>query len=108
MGFFTDTQTQNVYALTNLSSDLANNTVGRYNWITPNLFNDMHTALNGGFTYQGVGYTGDQASMAQGDNFLATIIPIIMASPAFQDHGVIIVRWDETETGDERGDEYRA
>lgn len=100
MGFFTDTQTQNVYPLTNLANDLVNNAAGRYNWITPNLYNDMHTPLSGGFTYQGVSYTGDQASVAQGDNFLATIIPIIMASPAYQDHGVIIIRWDETETGD--------
>ncbi len=100
MGFFTDTQTQNVFALTNLAGDLANQTVGRYNWITPNQFNDMHSALNGGFTYQGVSYVGDQAAVAQGDNFLATIIPIIMASPAYQDHGVIIIRWDETEGGD--------
>jgi phosphatidylinositol-3-phosphatase len=100
MGFFTDTQTQNVYALTNLSNDLAHNAVGRYNWITPNLFNDMHTPLSGGFTYQGVSYTGDQAGVAQGDNFLATIIPRIMASTAYQDHGIIIIHWDETENGD--------
>ena len=100
MGFFTDTQTQNVYPLTNLFNDLANNVVGRYNWITPNLFNDMHTALSGGFTYQGASYTGDQACVAQGDNFLATVIPRIMASSAYQDHGVIIIRWDETENGD--------
>ncbi len=100
MGFFTDTQTQNVFALTSLSSDLAKNAVARYNWITPNLFNDMHSALSGGFTYQGVSYAGDQAAVAQGDNFLATIIPKIMASSAYQDHGVIIIRWDETENGD--------
>src|SRR5712671_2578899 len=97
MAFFTDTQTQNVYALTNFLKDLTNNAVGRYNWITPNIYNDQHDALSGGFTYRGVSYTGDQAAIAQGDNFLATLIPKIKASSAYQDHGIIIIWWDETE-----------
>ena len=98
MAFYTDTQIQNVYTLTNFLTDLTNNAVGRYNWITPNQYNDLHSALTGGYTYHGVGYTGDQAAIAQGDNFLAILIPKIMASSAYQDHGVIIIRWDETET----------
>lgn len=100
MAFFTDTQTQNVYALTNLFNDLTNNTVGRYNWITPNIYDDMHSPLSGGFTYHGVSYTGDQAGIAQGDNFLSILIPKIMASSAYKDHGVIILWNDETEGGD--------
>lgn len=100
MAFYTDTQVQNVYALTNLLKDLTNNAVGRYNWITPNLYNDQHSALSGGFTYRGVAYTGDQAAIAQGDNFLAILIPKIMASAVYQDHGLIILWWDETEGGD--------
>jgi len=100
MAFYNDTQTQNVYALTNLMRDLTNNTVGRYNWITPNQYNDAHSALSGGFTYHGIAYTGDQAAIAQGDNFLATIIPKIMASPTYRNNGVIIIWWDETEGGD--------
>jgi len=98
--FYTDTQLQNVYALTNLLRDLANNAVGRYNWITPNQYNDQHSGLSAGFTYHGVGYTGDQAGIAQGDNFLAILIPKIMATSAYQDHGVIILWWDEAEGGD--------
>jgi len=100
MAFYTDTQIQNVSALTNFLKDLTNNAVGRYNWITPNLYNDMHNALSGGYTYHGVGYTDYQAEVAQGDNFLAILIPKIMASSAYQDHGVIILWWDETEGGD--------
>jgi len=100
MAFFNDTQTQNVFALTNLLRDLTNNSVGRYNWITPNQFNDQHTGLTGGFTYHGTSYTSDQAAIAQGDNFLAILIPRIMASSAYQNNGVIIIRWDETEGGD--------
>jgi hypothetical protein len=100
MAFFTDTQTQNVYPLTQFASDLSQHKFGRYNWITPNQFNDQHTALSGGFKYHGIAYTGDQAAIAQGDHFLSILIPQIMATTEYQDHGVIIIRWDESEGGD--------
>lgn len=83
--------------LEQLSADLASNSVAQYNWITPDQFNDMHTGLSGGFTYNGVNYTGDAAKIAQGDNFLSMIIPQIMASQAYQDDGAIIIWNDETE-----------
>jgi len=86
--------------LQQLTTDLNNNTVGRYNLITPDQYNDMHSALTGGFTYNGTSYTGDQAAIAQGDNFLSMIIPQIMASQAYQDDGAIVIWYDETEGGD--------
>jgi hypothetical protein len=101
MAFFPDTQLQNVYPLSQLFTDLSTHTVGKYNWITPNQFNDAHSALTGGFTYQGVHYTGDQAAIASGDNFLSQIVPQIMATPEYQDNGVIIIWWDESEKGDD-------
>jgi hypothetical protein len=102
--FFTDTSggddptpanalSHNYAPLQQLFADLANNTVADYNWITPDQFNDMHTALNGGFK----GLTGDAANISQGDNFLSTVIPAIMASRAYQDRGAIIIWWDESE-----------
>ncbi len=100
MAFFTDTQVQNTFAFTNFLRDLTNNTIGRYNWITPNQYNDQHSALSGGFTYRGITYTGDQASIAQGDNFLSILVPKIMASSAYKDSGLLIIRWDESEFGD--------
>jgi phosphatidylinositol-3-phosphatase len=100
MAFFTDTATQNVFPLSQLFLDFTTHTVGKYNWITPNQFNDAHSALNGGFTYQGVHYTGDQASIATGDNFLSQIVPQIMATPEYKNNGVIIIWWDESEGGD--------
>ena len=101
MEFFTDTQNQNVYPLAQLWTDLTNHAVGRYNWITPDEYNEMHTCLPNGFTYHGVLYTGDQAAIAAGDNCLSIIIPQIMASAAYQDHGVIIIWTDETECTDD-------
>jgi hypothetical protein len=82
-------------------SDLTNNTVAQYNWITPDQFNDQHSTLMGGFTYNGVHYTGDQANIAQGDNFLAQLVPQIEASRAYKNDGAIIVWWDETVGGDD-------
>src|SRR6516165_629119 len=83
----------NYAPLQQLFVDLANNSVADYNWITPNQFNDMHTALKGGF----LGLTGDAANIRQGDNFLSQVVPTIMASKAYQDGGVIILWWDESE-----------
>jgi hypothetical protein len=100
MAFFTDTATQNVAPISQLQTDLNNNTVGQYNWITPNQYNDAHSALNGGFTYNGQHFTGDQAAIAQGDNFLSQIIPAIEASQAFKNNGAIVIWYDETEGGD--------
>lgn len=87
--------------LQQLATDLSNNTVARYNLITPDQFNDQHTALSAGFTYNGLHYTGDAAAIAQGDNFLSIIVPLIMASQAYQNNGAIVLWWDETEGGDD-------
>lgn len=86
--------------LQQLQTDLADNTVGRYNLITPDQYNDMHSALTGGFTYNGTHYTGDQAAVAQGDNFLSMIVPMIMNSEAYKNNGAIVIWYDETEGGD--------
>ncbi len=101
MAFFTDTQNKNVYPLASLWTDLTNNNVGRYNWITPDQYNEMHSALPGGYTYHGVAYTGNQAAIAEGDNALSILVPKIMASHAYQNHGVIIIWTDETESTDD-------
>ena len=95
----TNTEASHYAPLQALAADLANNTVGAYNLITPDQFNDMHTALTGGFTYNGVHYTGDAAEIAQGDNFLSKIIPLIEASQAFQNNGEIVI-WNDEDEGD--------
>jgi hypothetical protein len=87
--------------LQQLQTDLTNNTMGKYNFITPDQFNDMHTPLASGFTYNGVHYTGDAASIAQGDNFLSIVVPMIMASQAYKNNGLIVIWNDETEGGDD-------
>ena len=92
----------NYAPLQQLALDLANNSVADYNWITPNQFNDQHTTLANGYgQYPNSGSTADSARIAQGDNFLARIVPLIMASDAYQDHGLIVLWWDESEGGDD-------
>jgi hypothetical protein len=98
-----DTSTSNKlrlrYApLQQLALDLANNKVADYNWISPDQYNDMHTSLVNGF---GQYPNSDSAQIAQADNFLGRIVPMIMTSKAYQDHGMIVLWWDESEGGDD-------
>jgi len=115
--FFTDTNGGPNFTSTNpevshyaplqqLATDLKSNKVAQYSTITPDLYNDMHDSLPNGFTYHGVTYTGDQSAIAQGDNFLSMIIPKIMASPAYQHNGVIVIWFDETEGNDPVDNSY--
>ena len=100
-----DTGTSNVVAshyppLPQLATDLANNTQAAYNVITPDQFNDMHTALSGTWVSpeNGVSYTGDSAQVAQGDNFVSIVVPEIENSPVYKAGHAAIVLWtDETE-----------
>ena len=59
--------------LQQLQTDLNDNTVAKFNWITPDQYNDMHSSLNTNFTYNGVTYQAgtDQEAVALGDNFLS-------------------------------------
>jgi phosphatidylinositol-3-phosphatase len=95
-------QSQNYAPLQQLQTDLNDNTVAQFNWITPDQYNDMHSSLNTNFTYDGVTYQAgtDQEAVALGDNFLSIVVPEIEASQAFKDNGVIVIWNDETE-GDE-------
>lgn len=92
----------NYAPLQQLALDLANNKVANYNWITPDQYNDQHTTLANGYgQYPNSGSTADSARIAQGDDLLGRIVPLIMASDAYQDHGLIVLWWDESEGGDD-------
>ena len=84
--------------LQQLQTDLNSNAVGRYNLITPDQYNDMHSSLNSPFTYNGTTYAAntDQESIALGDNFLSKIVPTIKA---YKNNGAIVIWYDETENG---------
>ncbi|MGA8742143.1 MAG: hypothetical protein WB561_13245, partial [Terracidiphilus sp.] len=111
MVFFTDTNGGNNLTTSNplssryapmqqLAFDLAGDRVADYNWITPDQYNEQHSALTGGFA----GLTGDASQIKSGDNTVSRLVPMIMASKAYKDGGVIILWWDESESDGEAGD----
>ncbi len=70
-----------------LAADLQNNTVANFNFIQPNLCDDMH------------GTKGCQASsnseVRHGDTWLSQAIPQILNSQAYQTGGALFIVWDE-------------
>jgi hypothetical protein len=75
---------------TQLAADLSSGDVAAYNFITPNLCDDMH------------GNTGCPSTpeITQGDTWLSTNIPVITASDAYKNGGAIFITWDESEGGE--------
>jgi hypothetical protein len=72
-----------------LAGDLSNGTTARYNFITPNLIDDMHDSaapLNN--------------PVRQGDTWLSQNLPMILQSAAYQNNGLILITWDEGVNGD--------
>jgi hypothetical protein len=86
--------------LQQLAFDLADGRVADYNWITPDQYNDMHSALSGGFA----GLTGDASQIRASDNAVSRLVPLIMSSQAYKDGAAIILWWDESEQDGEPGD----
>lgn len=70
-----------------LTAELRSNRVARYNLIIPGLCNDMHD------------FCLPVGPVAQGDDWLRSIVPSIFASKAFG-RGLVLVTWDEGEGGD--------
>src|SRR5579863_5100684 len=81
---------QHMVPFTQLATDLTNNTVSQYNFITPNLCNDMHGAAGCPTT----------SEVTQGDTWLSQQVPLIMSSQAYKDGGAIFITWDESEGGE--------
>jgi hypothetical protein len=73
-----------------LATDLAAKTTAQYNFITPNLCDDMH------------GASGCAAGslVKAGDTWLSNEVPKIMASDAYKNGGVLFITWDEAFLGD--------
>jgi hypothetical protein len=89
--YFTDIQNnstlcnQVVVDYGQFAGDLASGNY-RYMWITPNLLSDGHDPLN-----------DPPAGLRQSDQWLASNLPAILQSAAYQQRGVVFVTWDEAE-----------
>jgi hypothetical protein len=94
--FFDDVRTNaarctaHVRPYSELAGDLASGNVARYNFITPNLCDDMHNSTGCA--------TSDE--VANGDTWLSQEMPKILASSAYQDGGAVFLTFDESEGGD--------
>jgi hypothetical protein len=69
---------------TELAGDLANNTVARYNFITPNLCDDGHDSCS-----------PQNNPVRQIDDWLAAQVPKILNSAAYSNNGALFITWDE-------------
>jgi len=67
-----------IVPFTQFATDLQNNSVPNYAWITPNLCNDTH-----------------DCSISTGDNWLKTWVAKILASSAWKQNGVLFITYDE-------------
>jgi hypothetical protein len=70
-----------------LATDLAKGKPARYNFITPNLCDDMHDSCSGD-------------AIAHGDGWLKRNVPTILNSTAYRTGGALFITWDEAAKGD--------
>ena len=77
---------------TELTKDLADNTTARYNFITPNICNDMHDTCS---------KTVSRYKIA--DNWLKNAVTHILDSRSYKNGGAIFITWDEGEGKDASG-----
>ena len=78
---------EHVVPYTELATDLAKNAVPQYAFIVPNDCDDMHDDCN----------TGDPVQ--QGDSWLSTAVPPLLASTEYANAGAVFIAWDFASTG---------
>ena len=79
---------------TQLSADIANNSLPQFVWITPNKYNDMHDDQNAASCSFG---SATQDQVCQGDQWLSTNLPALLSNGGRHDVTALIV-FDEGST----------
>src|SRR5206468_2686757 len=93
MIFFTDVTSSSSYCsshirpFTELGTDLKSQQPARYNFVTPNLCDDMHDFL----------FCASLNSIQNGDDWLKANLKTILESPAYLQNGAVFLTWDESE-----------
>jgi len=82
---------EHVKPYSQLSTDLANQTSARYNFIVPNLCHDGHEKI------RSCDRDEDRDNTKRSDAWLARNVPLITESQEYKDGGAIFVVWDEAE-----------
>jgi len=78
---------QHVRPYSELAVDLKNNKAAQFNFITPNVCDDMHDDCAGN-------------PIAHGDTWLSRNVPAILKSAAYKSGGVLFIVWDEADRSD--------
>jgi len=91
LSFFSDVvnssvQRRNLVPFSQFATDLANNTLPQYSFITPNICNDAHNC-----------------SLTTADNWLKNRIGPLIASSTFKNGGLLIILFDESGNDNTRG-----
>jgi len=81
--------------LSQLDTDLANNTVPDYAWISPDQCHDMHG--RGATPADPCDFSNVQPLISTGDTFLKDEVAKITSSKAWTGHSVIFITWDESD-----------
>jgi phospholipase C len=76
-------QAANIVPFSQFATDLANNSLPQYSFIAPNLNNDAH-----------------DGTLADADSWLQSNIAPLIASSTFQNGGLLIITFDEAQSGD--------
>jgi len=85
----------NIVDLSQLATDLANNTVPRYVWISPDQCHDMHG--RGATPADPCDFSQVPALISAGDTFLLNTVNAIMTSSSWTGNSVIFITWDESD-----------
>jgi hypothetical protein len=97
-----DSRMSNIVDLGQLATDAAAGALPDFAWVSPDQCHDMHGIGAEGSSPCSMPQTS-RALVAAGDDFLATWVPRILASPGWTDRSVIFVTWDEGDDGDTSG-----
>ena len=73
---------------TEIDADLASDKLPNYSFITPDLCHDMHDTCD-----------PQNDPIKQGDDWLAVLVPKILASKAYTDGATLLITWDEGDSG---------
>jgi phosphatidylinositol-3-phosphatase len=87
-------QLQNLVPITQLATDLANNSLPDYVFIVPDNQNNSHDCP------AGMAKCTLPDTLKAADSFLATYVDPVLKSSSFQQNGVLVVTWDESGTED--------
>jgi hypothetical protein len=89
---------QRIVPLTQFDQDMKSGNVPNFVWITPDVCSDMHgVSLVSALALGIPACATSDGIIARGDNFIHTIVPKIMNSPAWTEGSAIVIPWDESD-----------